>query len=133
MSMGLEMRAPFLDHRLFEHIGSARPEWLTANEKGKLALRELYASLLPPAVFEREKAGFAPPVVDWLRGKRLEALMARIESPRARIYDVLDRRAVSLLFQAFERRIHNVVGRIWCVLLLETWLARWAPVIDERG
>lgn len=128
MSVALEMRCPFLDHRLFELIARGRPEWFIEGGRGKLPLRKLYAPSLPGAVFTRRKAGFAPPVEHWFRaGGELADRKDALLRGRAAIHDVLDRGAIARQVRAFDLRLHRNAGRLWNLLVLDTWLERWKP------
>ena len=68
MAVSLEFRVPFLDHELVEYsLG------LPAAEKKRYGgtkglLIEACRDLLPPAVYERPKAGFALPMRKWMGG-----------------------------------------------------------------
>jgi asparagine synthase (glutamine-hydrolysing) len=68
MAVSLELRVPFLDHELVEYsLG------LPAAEKKRYGgtkglLIEACRDLLPPAVYERPKAGFALPMRKWMGG-----------------------------------------------------------------
>ena len=67
MAVSLELRVPFLDHRLVEFsLGLPASEKRRARPKGLLI--EAACDLLPPAVYERPKAGFALPMSKWMRG-----------------------------------------------------------------
>ena len=68
MAVSLELRVPFLDHELVEYsLG------LPATEKRRYRgtkglLVEACRDLLPPAVYERPKRGFALPMEKWMAG-----------------------------------------------------------------
>jgi asparagine synthase (glutamine-hydrolysing) len=131
MSVGLELRCPFLDHRLYELVSRARPEWLVDDRGAKRALRHLYASELPPAVFTRSKMGFQVPIMPWFRGESLAKMTDRILDRGSRLYDVLDRRAVEKMVHGFRLRLHRSAGRIWLLLVLDAWLSRWRPTLTN--
>jgi asparagine synthase (glutamine-hydrolysing) len=68
MSVGLESRAPFLDHRIAE-LAWRLPQSLRAGGPGgKVLLRRLLERYVPPALTERPKMGFGVPIDTWLRG-----------------------------------------------------------------
>jgi asparagine synthase (glutamine-hydrolysing) len=80
MAHGLEMRAPFLDHRF---VGSVLA--LPASERYTTPAKQLLAPALAPladrAPLTRKKRGFNPPVAGWLEGDlapRLAGLGARL-------------------------------------------------------
>src|SRR3954454_5159540 len=65
MVVSLELRAPFLDHRVLE-LGLALPRDLAF---GKTALKQAFAAELPPGIANRPKTGFGVPLDRWFRGE----------------------------------------------------------------
>lgn len=70
MLHSLELRAPFLDHRLIEFAFGRVPDSLraTLNER-KILLRRLAKRLLPPALDINRKQGFSLPLAAWFKGE----------------------------------------------------------------
>ncbi|MBK8906494.1 MAG: asparagine synthase (glutamine-hydrolyzing) [Rhodospirillales bacterium] len=75
MAHGLEVRCPFLDHRVVEcaaampgsfKIGSGQGKRILRGGEGKRILRTAFADRLPAEVFERPKKGFEVPIARWL-------------------------------------------------------------------
>src|SRR5205814_3879727 len=64
MAASLELRSPFLDHRVVE-LGLALPPELA---RGKAALKQAFADELPPGIAARGKTGFGVPLDEWFRG-----------------------------------------------------------------
>jgi asparagine synthase (glutamine-hydrolysing) len=68
MLNSLEVRAPFLDHRLIEFAFGKVPTRLKATADSRKVLpKRLAARLLPPAFDLRRKQGFSIPLGSWLR------------------------------------------------------------------
>jgi len=131
MAFGLEVRAPLLDHRLFELVMQAAPEWLASNEGPKRPLRQLFGARLPSAVFRRAKMGFGVPLVDWLRRdpSQTRALLDRA----APVAGVLNRAAVRRLLLSHHLGLRDESLRIWRLLMLAAWFELWRPnVTDAR-
>lgn len=129
MAVGLEVRAPMLDHRLLEIAMGADPAWIAGPEGGKRPLRRLFGPRLPRAVFERPKMGFGVPLARWLRDG-VEHTSALLD-PRAPIRDVLDRRAMRRLLLSHRLGLHDESARIWRLLVLAAWLDHWRPSIRD--
>jgi asparagine synthase (glutamine-hydrolysing) len=68
MGVGVETRMPFLDARLISLVMSLRAHNPDHNLGQKLWLRQALQGVLPPEVLARPKAGFQPPVQEWLTG-----------------------------------------------------------------
>ena len=68
MAVGLEVRAPLLDHRIFEFAWSLPPQLRTGGGQGKRILRRLLRRYLPEHLVDGPKRGFEVPLGIWLRG-----------------------------------------------------------------
>ncbi len=81
MAHGLELRAPFLDHRLVElafGIGAGEHVGFTG---GKRQLRRVFENYLPAFVWRRRKQGFCLPLHRWFSGGELgQALRGRLSA-----------------------------------------------------
>jgi len=68
MSVGLEVRSPFLDHRILEFYSKVPFNYKVSKKKGKLTLRKILSEFIPPSLIERPKMGFSIPLDSWLKG-----------------------------------------------------------------
>jgi asparagine synthase (glutamine-hydrolysing) len=63
MANSVEVRVPYLDHRIMEFAWSLPREWkLSATGKAKRVLVDAFADVLPSYVIRRRKAGFGMPI-----------------------------------------------------------------------
>lgn len=67
MSMGasLESRVPFLDHKFVELAMSISPEMKMKNGTLKYILKKAVRGIIPDAIIDRKKQGFAAPIKEW--------------------------------------------------------------------
>src|SRR5229473_5225969 len=123
MANSLEVRVPFLNHRLVEFVG-----WLPKNMKytphvPKSLLVEALSDLLPDEVVGQSKRTFTLPWDVWLRGPlgvRLSQDLANLTPP---LLQFMNQRAVRGSWQNF------VVGqtnwsRPWSLYVLNAWIGR---------
>ncbi len=68
MRSSIELREPFLDHRLFELALRQPPERKILDGKRKWMLRQIAQQLLPTGVVEAPKRPLQTPQREWLRG-----------------------------------------------------------------
>jgi len=68
MAASLEVRSPLLDHRLLTLAWSVPFTWHVREGAGKQLLRRVVNDHVPPALLDRPKMGFDPPIGTWLRG-----------------------------------------------------------------
>ena len=125
MAHSLEVRPPFLDHRIVEFAASLPSNLKIRGAKQKYVLKELMRGKLPAAVLNRKKAGFDIPTHDWFRGP-LRALLLDTVTPQAlAATGIFDAKAVeNLMRDHMERRI-NAGYHLWGLLTFFLWLDRW--------
>lgn len=81
MISGVEIRIPLLDHRIVDFAFSIPWQSKIRNGFTKAVLRDAVAPWLPSGIIERKtKIGFAPPIIDWMRGPLREYLLDEINS-----------------------------------------------------
>src|SRR5262249_11374396 len=68
MAHSIEVRPPFLDHRICEFALSLPENFKIRCFQLKFLLRELMKGKLPHSILRRNKVGFDVPVHEWLRG-----------------------------------------------------------------
>jgi asparagine synthase (glutamine-hydrolysing) len=87
MLTSLEIRAPFLDHRVIEFAFGRVPDRLKADARDrKRLLRMLGTRCLPAQLDLRRKQGFSVPLDDWFRG-RWSGLIANTLSSASTLLD----------------------------------------------
>src|SRR5260370_20176339 len=74
MAHAVEVRPPFLDHRIIEFAATLPLDFKIRGTCQKYLLKESMRSKLPAAIVQREKIGFDIPAHDWIRGQ-LRAMM----------------------------------------------------------
>ncbi len=124
MAVGLELRAPFLDHRFVELAGRI-PAHLRLQGLGRLKrlFKRALADRLPPAILSRGKQGFGVPLGPWFRGPLAAPLRAALAPARLRAAGLFDPRAVERLVaeHVAGRRDHTRI--LWALLVFELWRA----------
>jgi len=124
MAVSLELRAPMLDHRLVAFGLSLPSELKIAGRRGKVALRQAFADMLPAEVFRAPKRGFAVPLGDWLRSELRETLLETLNDPGFMGRGIFEPVAVAGLVNDHLRGRADHRHRLWALLVLARWLAR---------
>lgn len=124
MLASLEVRAPFLDHRLVEFGLAQRPEHRASATAGKLQLRELARRRgLPAAVVGGKKRGFGLPLHAWLfRSAQTPQLQAVMVDRSGVAGEMFRPGALERLWQAAARN-EALTASCFRVLCLQWWLA----------
>jgi asparagine synthase (glutamine-hydrolysing) len=126
MSHGLEVRCPFLDHRLVEFARGV-PEWMMLSAfTGKRLLRETFRHELPRRIRRRKKMGFGVPLASWFRGELKGLLEDTLLSPSAATRGVLRPDALRALVDEHASGRADHGQRLYALLFLELWWQRFA-------
>ena len=134
MAHSLEVRPPFLDHRIVEFAASLPARLKIRGRTQKVVLRELMRGKLPESVLTRKKAGFDIPTHDWFRGPLRGLLRDTVTGEAARASGVFDARAIEALMGDHMERRTNAGYHLWGLLTLFLWMKRWkveAPPVAE--
>jgi len=119
MLNSLELRAPFLDHRLIEFAFSKVPSSLKATATSrKILLKKLTARLLPAEFDQQRKQGFSIPLASWLKSGEWRdyfhsVLLASNDS-------IFDRKVVNQLLDGQAKGRSNS-ERLFSLVLFELW------------
>ena len=106
MSVGVEVRVPFLDSDLVQ-LASSIPNCLKQRGRtGKWVLKKAMEPYLPKHVIYRPKSGFGVPLRSWLNGELRDWLLDILSPERLRRRGLFDPHAVQLLIS------DNATGKI---------------------
>ena len=125
MAHSLEVRPPFLDHRIVE-FAARLPEHLKVNgSKLKYVLRELMRDKLPQTILQRPKQGFDIPAHHWLRTKLKPLLLDTVTREAVEATGLMRWPAVEQILNAHLTRKANYGYHLWGLLTLFLWIKRW--------
>lgn len=120
MAFALEVRVPYLDHRLVE-LGLSLPQTLRFGpNRGKVWLKQYAQSFLPSEVVNRPKRGLSVPLGAMLRESKLLKQMLLSQDSFAHL--LLDRRETEKLYRQFvDKGNHSRI--LWTVAVFNYWWA----------
>lgn len=125
MAHSLEVRPPFLDHRIVEFAATLPEEFKVRGETLKFLLRELMKDKLPPSVLSRGKQGFDIPAHRWFRGPLRPMLEETLCRGNVEATGVFKHEAIDSVMQAHFRRRANLGYPLWGLLILFLWMQEW--------
>ncbi len=120
MRFGLEVRVPFLDHRLVAHALTIPGREKVRGRRLKLLLRRLAERWLPHEVVHGPKRGFSVPMADWLRGPLAPAVERAVETVGPET-GILDRDALRSAWAAHRSGRASHEDLLWAVLVFTRW------------
>ncbi len=122
MAVSLEVRSPFLDHRVVEFAWHLPDVYKLDGKVGKRVLREVLHRFVPAKMVERPKAGFAIPVGDWITGPLQFWTQDMLSEARIRKQGILDPAEVMRLWQELKAGKVANQAPIWSILMFQAWL-----------
>jgi len=125
MAHSLEVRPPFLDHRIVEFAARLPVSLKIHGRTTKRVLRELVRKKLPPAVLARPKQGLDIPAHDWLRGPLQPLLVEALSPESVRRVGLFSPEAIQSLISRHLNRQANLGYHLWGLLTLHLWVKRW--------
>jgi asparagine synthase (glutamine-hydrolysing) len=127
MAASLEVRSPYLDHRVVELAWRFPLEEKLRAGRGKLPLRRLLERHVPRELFERPKMGFALPISDWLRSDLREWAESLLSAQALQDSAAWRPEVVRRLWVEHLSGRRNWQAQLWTVLMYQAWWRR-SPV-----
>jgi asparagine synthase (glutamine-hydrolysing) len=121
MANSVEMRVPFLDHRLVEFAFTLPDSDKLDGFRTKVLLRKAFEGRIPAEILSRKKTGYSPPIRGWMRGPLRDLTRDTLLSNRCMQRGVLNSAAAVTLMNENDRGLRDNSMKLWQLLVLETW------------
>jgi asparagine synthase (glutamine-hydrolysing) len=127
MASGLEVRVPFLDHRLVETAMGLPQEYKISKNQQKIILRELLAEYVPGKLASRPKHGFEVPLLNWFRRELKQTIRQDLLShDLVSAQGIFNPDAVSrLISRLFSPNPGDSHANIWALIVFQTWWKKY--------
>jgi asparagine synthase (glutamine-hydrolysing) len=124
----LEVRSPFLDHRVVELAAGLPLDLKLLGGRQKGLLRRLAERHLPAELVAAPKRGFAPHVGDWMRGPWAPMARELCHEPATVRAGLFDGVVITRVADEHLRGAVDHSERLWSFLCLEIW---WRLFVDR--
>ena len=121
MSRSLEVRSPFLDQELVELCARLPAAWKVDSKQGKLILRDLVATDLPPEVLRARKRGFSVPLGQWWRNEARQQIRDGLLPLHPALTPFLNQGIAAKLLEEHQAGRANHAQRLWNLWVLNEW------------
>ncbi len=125
MAHSVEVRPPFLDHRIVEFAAKLPASLKIRGAQQKFVLKELMKDKLPPAILQRKKIGFDIPAHEWLRGPLRSLLVDALHDGARECGDLFRADIVDRYLRLHLERKANLGYHLWGLLILFLWMKKW--------
>ncbi len=125
MAHSVEVRPPFLDHRLAEYAATLPGSMKIKGDRVKSILKDAVAELLPEGLVDRPKEGFVMPINDWLLDSLRPFVMDTLSASRLTRHGLLEPIAIRGLLDRYYAGEKTLASRIWNLVSFQVWWERY--------
>lgn len=125
MTVSLEGREPFLDHRVIEWASRLPDSYKYHHGEKKYILKEIVHQYIPREKMDRPKMGFGIPIADWLMKDLKPYVEEYISEEKIRKQGILNWNKVSEIKSRFLNGKKELDYKIWYLLMFQMWYDEW--------
>jgi asparagine synthase (glutamine-hydrolysing) len=130
MANSLEVRVPFLDHKLVEFMFQLPFEYKIKGMQKKYILKKIFRNVLPDRILFRKKRGFSTPLSVWLRNDLQSFAQNIFIKERIESTGVLNYKGIQLLLSEHLTRKANHQGILFALMTFIIWHEMY---LQEKG
>lgn len=125
MSVSLEGREPFLDHRIIEFASRLPDEYKYKDGVKKRILKDIVHDYVPQEMMDRPKMGFAIPIADWLQKELRHLVEEFCSDSRLKEHGLFDVGNINSLLNDFFGGKKEYDMKVWYLLMFQMWYDKW--------
>ena len=125
MAHAVEVRPPFLDHRIVEFAASLPSAFKIRGKRQKVILKELMKDKLPASVLTKKKTGLDIPSHEWLRGPLRALMLDTLNDGVAAHPGLFKKEVIDRYVSAHLERRANLGYHLWGLMILFLWMRKW--------
>jgi len=136
MAASLELRVPFLDHRMVEWANRQVPEikirrFRALNYQTKAIIRGFAENRLPKEILKRSKLGFPVPVYSWLKEDEFSKwAYGCVLGKQGYLKNVFSKDIIEKLMALAKQGDMYAAHKIWLLIVLEIWLREYGVNLE---
>lgn len=124
MANGLEVRSPFMDHKLVEWAFLLPSSENIKNGETKSLLKRAVEPIIPHDNIYRKKMGFSVPMADWLRGPLKQKLYDTLNSQAVAQSNIFDMEQLNKKVEQHVSGKYDHAAALWTIFMLGLFLVR---------
>jgi len=125
MSIGLEGREPFLDHRIIEWAAQLPMEYKYNKGNKKFIIKEIVHKYLPKKIMDRPKSGFAIPIEAWLQNELTPFVNEYLDEQFIIKQNIFNNHEIQRIKDSFYNGKTESGQKIWYLLMFQIWYDKW--------
>ena len=127
MANSLEVRIPYLDHRIVEFMASVPINLKYRLTTSKYLLKSLGLNYFPKEIVNRSKKGFGIPIAKWFCKDLKTPLLDIANNPNSFINSIFDKQYINNLINDHQKRKFDNRKLLWTLFVLENWYNEHTP------
>lgn len=124
MKNSLEVRVPFLDHRVVEFVSQMPADLKLKGKKAKYILLETFKDILPPLLLKRPKLGFEIPISKWLKSELRFLIDEYLSQKKIEKQGIFDFMPVEKLINDLLSNRSDTSWHLWNLIAFQAWYSR---------
>ncbi len=125
MKNSLEVRVPFLDHRVVEYVFQMPGSLKLRAKKGKYILLETFKPLLPPSLLKKPKWGFEIPISRWLKSDLNFLIDEYLSKNLIKKQKLFDFRVIDGLVKNLSSNRFDTSWHLWNLIIFQAWYSKY--------
>ena len=121
MLAGVEVRVPFLDHKLVEYVTNLSPRYKQKYGQSKWILKKIMEKHLPKEIIYRSKSGFGVPLRSWLKNELYDWIMDILSEKRIKDRGIFNAKAIGNLIEENRSGEVDATYTIFSLACIEVW------------
>jgi len=124
MKNSLEVRVPFLDHRVVEFVSQIPGNLKLKGKKGKYILLETFKDILPPILLKRQKWGFEIPISKWLKTDLKFLINEHLSKKKIERQEIFNFKPIEKLINDLFLNRSDTSWHLWNLIVFQAWYSR---------
>ncbi|HXV27360.1 MAG TPA: asparagine synthase (glutamine-hydrolyzing), partial [bacterium] len=121
MANSLEVRVPYLDHKLVEFVCSLNSCLKLRGLTTKYILKQAAKGIIPDRIIDRPKKGFGIPVARWIKSEMKELIADTLSESQIRRGRFFSPAYVKKLLEDHHRNVKDNRKLLWTLFVFEAW------------
>jgi asparagine synthase (glutamine-hydrolysing) len=129
----LEVRVPFLDHKLVEFVATIPSQLKLKGWEKKHILIKSMEGILPDSILRRGKQGFSIPLGAWLRGPLRELIRTNLSGHALRDLGLFNVQSIERMLDDHDCGVRNYETQLWALMVFVIWHRAYMQVSVSRA
>jgi asparagine synthase (glutamine-hydrolysing) len=125
MSVALEGREPFLDHKILEYSLQMPIGLKYRNGMSKYIIRKILYKHIPKELIDRPKMGFGVPIYEWFKNELKELYLEYLSNYKIKQTGLFDYKEVDILLQNYLNNKNINHNKLWFLFIFQIWSEKW--------